>query len=428
MIQTRACTKFLFEYDRRVLQFDQAKDLETGANQKRFLNLSEWLQVSTPLWSQRPFVELPVAWEKDYPAVARALRNLSQDQIEAYETRPGNLADMPEPFGHWAAQALENSKWPALETDRSAIEGLKRPRRVPGRKWEQVKHFTAAVIAHYPQSNSIWLDWCSGKGHLGRTLSELTGSPVKCIESDATLCQQGGDLAGQAGLEVEFVNADVLEADLTDEFVVGDGIVALHACGQLHMQLIEQAVRHSIEFIAVAPCCYHRIAGQHYRPMSQAAKKLSLEFGKHHLRLVAFDEVVATQGRKNLRRKEQAFRLGLDLLLREASGVDRYRSLGSVPRAWLDGSFESFCHKLAERELLSLPTGFNAAKAENDGWQRLITVRALGLVRGLFRRPLESWLLLDRMLFLSESGYQVTGGTFCPPEVTPRNLMILASR
>ncbi|MBW1807417.1 MAG: methyltransferase [Deltaproteobacteria bacterium] len=371
---------------------------------------------------------MPVAWEKDYPAVARVLRNLTQDQIDAYESQPSDFTDMPEPFGQWASQALGYSSWPELETNRPAIDGLKRPRRVPGRKWEQVKHFTAAVIAHHPRKRSIWLDWCAGKGHLGRTLSELTASPVRCIESDLRLCQQGGELADRAGLEVEFVNADVLETDLTDEFNVGGGVVALHACGQLHMQLIVQAVRHSIDFLAVAPCCYHRIAGQHYRPMSQAAQKLSLEFGKHHLRLVAFDEVVATQGRKNIRRREQAWRLGLDLMLREASGDDRYRSLGPVPRAWLTGSFESFCHKLAERELLSMPTGFDAAKAERDGWQRLVTVRALGLVRGLFRRPLESWLLLDRMLFLNESGYRVAGGTFCAPEVTPRNLMILASR
>ncbi len=55
-------------------------------------------------------------------------------------------------------------------------------------------------------------------------------------------------------------------------------------------------------------------------------------------------------------------------------------------------------------------------------------MRNLELVRGLFRRPLELWLLLDRALFLEEQGYQVRLGTFCAHELTPRNLLLLAER
>jgi len=55
-------------------------------------------------------------------------------------------------------------------------------------------------------------------------------------------------------------------------------------------------------------------------------------------------------------------------------------------------------------------------------------VRNLELVRGLFRRPLELWLLLDRALLLEEQGYRVHLGTFCPSELTPRNILLLAER
>ena len=63
---------------------------------------------------------------------------------------------------------------------------------------------------------------------------------------------------------------------------------------------------------------------------------------------------------------------------------------------------------------------------EHTGWQRLAEVRNLELVRGLFRRPLELWLLLDRALLLEEQGYRVRLGTFCPSQLTPRNLLLLA--
>lgn len=55
-------------------------------------------------------------------------------------------------------------------------------------------------------------------------------------------------------------------------------------------------------------------------------------------------------------------------------------------------------------------------------------MRNLELVRGLFRRPLELWLVLDRALYLSENGYDVQVGEFCDTHLTPRNLMLLAQQ
>lgn len=65
---------------------------------------------------------------------------------------------------------------------------------------------------------------------------------------------------------------------------------------------------------------------------------------------------------------------------------------------------------------------------EAAGWQRLAEVRNLELLRGLFRRPLELWLNLDRALFLEEQGYTVRLGTFCDTPLTPRNLLLMAER
>ena len=65
---------------------------------------------------------------------------------------------------------------------------------------------------------------------------------------------------------------------------------------------------------------------------------------------------------------------------------------------------------------------------ERRGFQRLAEVRNLELLRGLFRRPLEVWLVLDQALFLQEQGYSVTLGTFCPASLTPRNLLLSAEK
>ena len=55
-------------------------------------------------------------------------------------------------------------------------------------------------------------------------------------------------------------------------------------------------------------------------------------------------------------------------------------------------------------------------------------MRNLELLRSLFRRPLEIWLLLDRALYLEEQSYRVQLGEFCDSSLTPRNILLLGER
>ncbi len=394
--------------------------------QQRFSKLSEWLRRWSGLWVPRPFVGLPVSWEADFPDLARVLRALSEAEIDELESPGPDFSHLPEDFQGWAQQAKEFSQWPDLAKNEDLLPQVARPRRVPGKKWEQVRHFAAACLTHLPAANRDWLDWCAGKGHLGRTLAAWTEGQVTCLEQNQALCQDGETLSAKAGLTTRFVSADVL-ADSPQTLLDPERpVAALHACGELHMRLMQSAVARGVAHLAVAPCCYHRISVDPYPPMSEAARQSGLTLGRHHLRLVAFDEVLASPKRKRLRRVEQAWRLGLDLGLGESSGEDRYRPLGPAPRSWFRNDFAFFCSQMAERQELTLPPAWHPAQAESRGWQRLRTVRALGLVRGLFRRPLETWLILDRVLYLQESGYHVQAGSFCPYTVTPRNLLIMA--
>ena len=100
----------------------------------------------------------------------------------------------------------------------------------------------------------------------------------------------------------------------------------------------------------------------------------------------------------------------------------------ALPVAWLDKDFASYCHDLAALKGLALHGSIDWPALEAAGWRRLAEVRNLELVRDLFRRPLELWLLLDRALYLEERGYQVKLGTFCTYQLTPRNLLLLAER
>ncbi|HEY8329944.1 MAG TPA: SAM-dependent methyltransferase, partial [Pseudomonas sp.] len=100
----------------------------------------------------------------------------------------------------------------------------------------------------------------------------------------------------------------------------------------------------------------------------------------------------------------------------------------SLPPAWLHKPFADWCRDLALLKQLPAPGARDWSALEAAGWQRLAEVRNLELLRGLFRRPLEVWLLLDRALYLEEQGYRVQLGQFCDYQLTPRNLLLLAER
>ena len=85
--------------------------------------------------------------------------------------------------------------------------------------------------------------------------------------------------------------------------------------------------------------------------------------------------------------------------------------------------FSSVCDRFA-----SFANGVLGLGSLARGLERLQWVTAFDLVRMAFRRPLELWLVLDRALKLEEADYKVELSEFCPPSLTPRNILIAAQK
>ena len=99
------------------------------------------------------------------------------------------------------------------------------------------------------------------------------------------------------------------------------------------------------------------------------------------------------------------------------------------PARWHGGDRTKLRRRLGyvlEGPTWEVASTFDPDAVEREAAEEVRRIRALGLVRMLARRPLELWLILDRAQSLVEAGWDVTVGTFCPREATPRNLLILA--
>ena len=392
-----------------------ARDVEA-----RFRALDAFLIEHQGLWRPRPFTQRQLPWENEYPELAQWLRQRSLADAEANHNQPHGLL-APAPFPQLASQALQLSTVDKLPTQPLQPAAHRLNVDVPGRKWQQIEAFGAAL--QFAQTPRHWLDWCAGKGHLGRRLLH-TGQQLTCLEYDPALIASGQALSEHHGLPVTHRLQDVMaDVAISAEHTP----VALHACGDLHVRLLQVASAAGCKQLALAPCCYNRIQGNTYQPLSDAGRASTLLLSVDDLGLPLSETVTAGKRVRLQRDTSMARRLGFDQLQRLLRGCDEYLPTPSLPTHWLDKPFADYCRELAR--LKGLSTGEQDwAALEAHGWQRLAEVRNLELVRGLFRRPLELWLVLDRALFLSERGYRVEVGSFCDPALTPRNLMVLAER
>ncbi|TNE51473.1 MAG: methyltransferase [Deltaproteobacteria bacterium] len=395
---------------------------------ERWSALSTLLQRTRFLWEPRPFMELVVPWEADFPAVSQWARRLSSSMVDAIELDPFVCDDVPQEFVRWRDDVASHTAigpMPSVEWPGSRRYQLSW--KIQQHKWRQVQAFCTTLLPLWPKGGEEIVDWCSGKGHLGRTLGALLELPVLGLERQAPLCRVGLSMAERQDVKGRFVTADVLQDDVSPHLNPEQVAVGLHACGVLSHSLLQKAVEHNLQAVAVVPCCHHFVGSDatEYPPLSQAGRELGMPLDDRLLRLSIADEVRSTALERRQRRKELDFRLGFDILVREATGEDRYHSMGNLPLGVGELPFADFCYKMSELLELPLPPRWNPTRTLAAGIERARLARGRALVRSLFRRPLEVWLVVERALFLAEQGWDTQVGVFCDSSLTPRNLMIV---
>lgn len=396
----------------------------------RLCRLGGFLAEHRAFWQPSAFVDPELDWQRSQPALWHYLQSLTDADVASLEADPDQLARQLSPWIDGLATASAWISVPRLES----AEGLagvpvldRLGTGVPGRKWQQIQCFAARVpSAPGDIHKAPLLEWCAGKGHLGRWLAAIRDQRVVGLEWDKALCEAGNELSVQRRVECHLAFQDVLAPEAADWIARSGQVVALHACGELHERLLVLACNQRTPLLSLSPCCYHRRSETVYRPYSMVAQERDLELTRRDLRLCVQETVTAGQRVRRLRDIEVAWRLGFDALQRDLREKDEYLPLPSLPKVLLSGAFDAFCHWAAQCKGLDLSPPLDLAGYEARGWQRLQALRRQELVAHLFRRFIELWVVLDRVCYLQEAGYQVELGTFCDRVLTPRNLMINA--
>ena len=372
------------------------------------------------LWQPEPFKTARPEWCDQYPELTRALLALDEDSVNLYGS------------DHSALITFSSAYLPALSAIPTLIELPGKEQRqheliepqlhagIPGRKWSQIKSLYACIAN--PQLAIT--EWCGGKGYLGRLLSGRWQQPVTTLEYNRDLVDSGRKLAGKYNVDQQFKAVDVLNDPVSD-YLKDHHPIALHACGDLHRELVKQIIETKTPSFTIVPCCYHLGRDREYRPFSSGLK---LQLSREALRLAVNETVTANNREIEKRSREMAYQLGFQQLREAISGNADYISFNPVPKTWLKENFASYCKKLCAREGVPLPAKVEWERWQVRGEQRRFEVKRLQLLRQCFKRALELWLIMDMVAHFEDHGYSVNVSLFCERTLTPRNIVIEGKR
>lgn len=386
---------------------------------ERQVALDSLLLAFREFWHPQPFREIRPGWCANFDALSATLLELDDATAARLNDQGDAALGLLAKYVPAVADLLPLAELPLRAASPLADHGSRWAWEIPGRKRAQIEAFAAAARS----AGQPVVDWCGGKGHLGRLLAHEWRIPVETLEIDPALCAAGAALAARGRVDHEFRATDVMTVD--DRPLAGQHAVALHACGDMHRQLLRRGAAAGASRLDVAPCCYHRGVAEAYSTMSPG---LTLQLSRDDTRLAVTETVTASAREGRQRDRGMAWKLGWDAYRRAVTNGEGYRNFKPVPEALLRGSFAAFLAAMVQRE--SVPGGLpaNVAEFEAEGWRRQREVFRLSIVRHAFRRALEIWLVLDLAVYLEAQGYAVEVGCFCERYLSPRNLLISAVR
>lgn len=383
------------------------------------------------LWRCKPFCEVQAPWVARHPGLAARLLALDDETTRRLARGDGDgrelLALLVEELPTLAGLG-ELTAFPVRGTI-ACPEGATQERddwrvrwEVPGRKGAQIEAFCMALG---PVLAPV-LEWCAGKGHLGRLLVRRGAPQVISLEIDGELCAEGDRLAQRLGLPQRFRQADALAPGALDEFA-GRHAVALHACGDLHRVLVREAGAAGLAALDVAPCCYQRTNDEVYRPLAGPLSGVALALGRDDLRLAVTGAATAAAAEVAAVETEAAWKLAFQHVQQTVTGQP-YRPTPSLSRSALRAGFREYVQAMAVRAGIALGAGIDWSALEALGWRRQREVARLTLLRYGFRRAIEAFVVCDLAAGLALQGYAVSVGSFCAGSLTPRNLLVSARR
>ncbi|XP_011162554.2 protein RRNAD1 [Solenopsis invicta] len=314
------------------------------------------------------------------------------------------------------------------------------------------------------------VDVGAGVGHLARSLAFKYGLHVMCIEQDSLLSQQARkwdkellvtlskhlpdlsiNMPQHVSIKLENTHSDQSEiiGDMrrifSDNFNLNGeesefGIVGLHPCGDLAATLLRlYTSRCEARFICIVGCCYMKLTLENSADVANGyplSKYLS-SFAKHKLSYTALEvachaiesycDKLKTGNYEDL--IVHAYRAALETILIKRNSQLRHTQVRNV-KVTRPVTFEQYC--------TTATSGFEPNLQPEDSdlqnpqikfylsqWQQIVI---FGALRTMLAPLVETAVLLDRFLYLSENDLSPVLKPIFDPRLSPRNFLLFSMK
>lgn len=404
------------------------------------LSLRDFLSRTTPLWSDEIMNQYPegIAF---YPQEwVELLDTLSADQLFAIDCKKIIPEIENTGFAAFMREAIELSNLPVIpesplpKMEDWAYNGMKKKKR------HEIERIVPRLKKLKPHFEYV-VDIGGGVGHLSRVLSLYHSIPSVSLDRDAYFQSIGKERLEkfrhpEGAAPIRFVNVTFGTGEekekLREVFRPESFSLGLHTCGGLANHLIQNTLDHQSAGLLSFGCCYHRLNPESEFPLSHFYRDNNLPgLNLYALSLATRSHAQMDRSTYDTKERVKYYRYALHLFLMKYFNNKFFTDVGECHIRTYWAPFAGYIRsKLSE---LKLDHQFTDEDFENfyqdPSVQRELRVMWLcNLIRWQLGRALEVYLLLDRVLYLEENGYNVKIEQYFEESLSPRNIGILATR
>jgi len=400
---------------------------------KRFDQIAQFLTPFTPIWDREILHFYPHILSSYSDELLKPLFELSDEELWQIDGKKDFSSIAGSKLEQLFSQMIALSDIPVAPLNREMLP-KKALYKVKKKKVHEIESLspTLAHAIRECRANTM-VDIGGGVGHLSRIMTHYHGIRTISIDKNSSLQQTGRErlcshLSNQQ-LRFEHITFGEDSRQLDSIFTPDSFTVGLHTCGPLAVTHLKESVEHSVRGLINFGCCYLKITSPQDINLSQQAKQHQLAISNHALTLATRGQIINDFEDFLLKKRVKLYRYMLHLLLYHQ--FDRHHFVGvgdSSPKLYQ----KSFAHYAGEKlKVLNIKHQLTAQQLEHffheSQHQDLVKKMFLmNIFRWQFGRVVELFILLDRALYLKESGLQVEINRYFDENISPRNIGILA--
>jgi hypothetical protein len=387
------------------------------------------------LWMHELLFTYPDVPFKQYRTIIDYLDQITDEELRLFEndmhltdSAPAELSVITDQiksiYTYIPSQALKPHYYDNSKTHLNRKMSFKKNHEV------QIIQEELAPLINQEQIKNI-IDIGAGAAQLSQQLVETFNLNAHCYEMNAKLQQQGIDRLTQyySPLLPRF-HFFQIEVDKSTQFAAKEKsiMLGLHACGGLSNQLIDHAIANKYHLYNYG-CCYFKADMQ--TNISSLAQEIALNLTPEARHLAAHSYHPLDQQMFQARNHSKMYRYPLHFFMQEQLQMPQFMPF---KKNTVDMKLLAFGeYALLQLKCMNIAHSFSVADLQKYWEQEKIQGQArqlmlLNIVRGLFGRLIELYMVLDRALYLEENHFEVSLRQTFDRTLSPRNLRIWATQ